>query len=210
VPCQGLVIERKSACRAIQGASARRSLARPLQLTLAMDRARPSHPDGHTPPPTQPAPAAGRLNLLLSAAGPVAWRDESWADALARLLEPMGVQTWRVRCGREASRLLQTTPVHIALVDLALPLDAGADGNPLGAEEGGPRLLEILQRLDSPPPTVVVKRERTRREDARTLASVLDAGAFAVLERPVQLETALEVMRRILCRHYSGRWPTCG
>lgn len=161
--------------------------------------------------PTSPAPQAspaGRLNLLLSAAGHVAWRDESWADALPRLLEPMGVQTFRVRSGREATRLLQSTQVHIALVDLGLPLDASADGSPLSAEEGGPRLLELLQRLGAPP-TVVVKREKTRREDARTLSSALGAGAFAVLERPVHLETALEVMRRILCRHYAGRWPSC-
>ena len=106
--------------------------------------------------------------------------------------------------------LLQTTPMHIALVDLSLPLDSSDSSNPLGTEEGGSRLLDLLGRLDSPPATVVVKREKTRREDARTLATALGAGAFAVLERPVHLETALEVMRRILCRHYSGRWPSCG
>lgn len=147
--------------------------------------------------------------MLLSAAGPVAWRDESWADALPRLLEPMGVQTWRVRSGREASRLIQTVPMHMAMVDLSLPLDEGEPGP--GIPEGGPRLLELLGRLASPPPTVVVKHGRSEREDARTLSTVLGAGAFAVLERPVHLETALEVMRRILCRCYAGRWPgACG
>lgn len=161
---------------------------------------RPSRPDDCQPP------AGGRLNLLLSAAGPVAWRDEAWADMLPSLLKPMGVQTWRVRSGREAAKLLQNTPVHIALVDLTLPLDDDAPGP--GVPEGGPKLLELLSRLASPPPTVVVKHGRSQKEDARTLASVLRAGAFAVLERPVHIETALEVMRRILCRHYSGRWPT--
>lgn len=149
--------------------------------------------------------AGGRLNLLLSAAGPVAWRDESWADALARLLEPMGVASWRVRSGREATRLLQTTSVHIALVDLALPLEDNEVAP--GVPEGGPRLLELLGRMPTPPPTVVVKQPRTQREDARTLTSALVAGAFAVIERPVNIETALEVMRRILCRYYEGRWP---
>ncbi|MDX2116389.1 MAG: hypothetical protein SFZ24_12335 [Planctomycetota bacterium] len=164
----------------------------------------PSAPDAPDPAQGQPG---GRLNLLLSAAGPVAWRDEGWADALPRLLEPMGVQTHRVRSGREASTLLRTTNVHIAVVDLSLPLDSAAAGP--GVEEGGPRLLELLNRLPTPPPTVVIKQSRTRREDARTLASVLEAGAFAVLERPVHIETALEVMRRILCKHYLGRWPSC-
>ena len=158
-----------------------------------------------SPDPRTVTGQPGRLNLLLSAAGPVAWRDESWADALARLLEPMGVQAWRVRSGREATRLLQNTNVHIALVDLALPLEENEVAP--GVPEGGPRLLELLGRMPTPPPTVVVKQPRSQREDARTLSSVLSAGAFAVLERPVHLETALEVMRRILCRHYANRWP---
>lgn len=121
----------------------------------------------------------------------------------------MGVLTRRVHSGREAAQVLAHTRVHVALVDLSLPLRDDGESSPLGSEEGGPRLLELLQRLESPPPTVVVKREKSRREDSRTLSSALEAGAFAVLERPVNLETALEVIRRILCRHYSGRWPTC-
>ena len=139
----------------------------------------------------------------------MAWRDESWADSLPRLLEPMGVQTWRVRSGQEAAQLLNTATFHIALVDLGLPLHGPTSNacGPLGQEEGGSRLLDLLGRLETPPPTVVVKRERGSRDNARTLSSALEAGAFAVLERPVHLETALEVMRRILCRHYEGRWP---
>lgn len=174
--------------------------------------------------PGQPAPAGlprpagggGRLNLLLSAAGPIAWRDESWAESLPRLLEPMGVRAWRVRSGREAAEVIRSMTVHIALVDLGLPLDGpapradaepGASGSSGPVSEGGARLLDLLSRLASPPPTVVVKRGRSQRDDTRTLCSALHAGAFAVLERPVQIETALEVMRRILTRHYSGRWP---
>lgn len=164
-----------------------------------------------------PASAGGRLNLLLSAAGHVPWRDEAWAEALPRLLEPMGVRAWRVRSGKEAAQVIRSMTVHIALVDLGLPLegptsaaamdDAGGASGSGPVSEGGARLLDLLSRLASPPPTVVVKRGRSHREDARTLCSALDAGAFAVLERPVQIETALEVMRRILTRHYSGRWP---
>ncbi len=167
--------------------------------------------DRPNPAPASARPHSGpgaRLNLLLSARGNVAWRDESWADSLPRLLEPMGVRTWRVSSGAEAASLIRQTPVHIALVDLSLPLDSSEGASPAN-DEGGPRLLELLSRLETPPPTVVVKRERTQREDARTLASALQAGAYAVLERPVRLETALEVMRRILCRHYSGQWPSC-
>lgn len=167
---------------------------------------RPSHPD---------APGShGRLNLLLTCAG---WRDEPWPDQLPRLLEPLGVRVIRANSGREATAIIRANPVHVAVVDLSLPLDAAIGGmdpaaalNPTDSrppEEGGPRLLELLSRLNCPPPTVVVRRRRTRREDARGLTSALDAGVFAVVDRPVQLETVLEVMRRVLRRFYADRWP---
>ena len=143
--------------------------------------------------------------MLLSAAGPVAWRDEGWAEALPRLLEPMGVRSWRVRSGLEAAKVIERVQVHIALVDLSLPLDENQETT--SSEEGGARLLELLGRLATPPPTVVVKRGKTHREDSRALCNALQAGAFAVLERPVHVEAALEVMRRILARYYGDQWP---
>jgi len=166
------------------------------------------HPD---PEPTQGTPApgpgegvpGGRLNLLLSYAG---WRDESWADRLPRLLEPMGVRSHRAASAREATRVIETIPIHVAVVDLALPFDIPCER----AEEAGPRLLELLARTATHPPTVVVKRSRTIRDDRRELAAALRAGAFAVIDRPDDtrdLETMLDVLRRVLTRYYRGRWP---
>ncbi len=168
-------------------------------------------PDGDTFSPAGPSPR--RLNLLLSYAG---WRSESWVDQLPRLLEPMGVQSLRAGTGRQASDLIQTNPIHIAVVDLGLPLDAAAldaaQTHTLADEtsEGGCRLLELLARLDAPPPTVVVKRGRSARDDSRELSDALRHGAFAVIDRPSgtrDLELLLEVLRRALSRFYAGRWP---
>ena len=160
------------------------------------------------PTPT-PGPASGkipgRLNLLISYAG---WHDESWADRLPRLLEPMGISSLRAGNGREASHVISHNRIHMAVVDLGLPLDSSADA--ANAPEGGPRLLEILRRLDQPPPTVVVKRGKSHRDDCREINAALRAGAFAVIDRPhsaSDLERLLEVLRRCLTRHYQGRWP---
>jgi CheY-like chemotaxis protein len=144
----------------------------------------------------------GRLNLLLSYGG---WDHDPWIDRLPTLLEPFGVRSFKAASGAEATRIIQRFPVHIAVVDLALPLEA-CDAAP-ATEEGGARLLDLLARLDQPPPTVVVKRRRPPRQSSRELASALQRGAFAVLEPPVHLETALETMRRVLMRHYADRWP---
>ena len=164
--------------------------------------------------PRVEGPANRRLNLMLSYGG---WREDSWADHLPRLLEPMGVRSLRVNSASEAANLIRKEPVHIAVVDLCLPLEGRSSCDPDSSascsefEEGGDRILQLLNRLEEPPPTLVVKRRKSRREGVRETSSALRAGAFAVIERPVQLELVLETMRRVLRRHYAGRWPesTC-
>ncbi len=146
-----------------------------------------------------------RLNLLLSYGG---WRSESWANRLPQLLQPMGIHAWMAGSGTEANYLLRSQPVHLAVVDLALPLDAPeGDDTASQMNEGGIRLLQLLSRLDCPPPTIVVRRPRESRADARLLNQALRQGAFAVVDRPVQLELMLDVFRRALTRHYKNRWP---
>jgi len=168
----------------------------------------------HADTPNQPQPSSGsdapteipnRLNLLLSYAG---WQHESWVDRLPRLLEPMGVLSLRAGTGREASRVIDEHPIHMAVVDLGLPFDNTPD--PAAAPEAGPKLLDILRHLDQPPPTIIVKRGRSEREDSREINAALRAGAFAVIDRPhtqSDLERLLEVLRRCLARYYQGRWP---
>jgi len=157
------------------------------------------------------ARSGGRLNLLLSYAG---WDHESWVDRLPRLLEPMGVVALRAENGRQASEVIRANTIHIAVVDLGLPLDEPNAKAPAAdapeMEEGGSRLLDILGRLAEPPPTVVVKRGRTHRDDCREIAAALKAGAFAVVDRPhslPDLEVMLEVLRRCMDRFYKSRWP---
>ncbi len=142
-----------------------------------------------------------RLNLLLSDASRP---DQSWADRLPPLLEPMGVRMVRARSGREASEVIRATPIHMAVVDLALPLDIGS------AEDGGLRLLELLRHSENRPPTIIIRRARTTREASRESMRALLADAFAVVDRPNHhrdVELLLEVLRRVLARHYRGQWP---
>jgi CheY-like chemotaxis protein len=152
---------------------------------------------------------AYRLNLLLSYGG---WRQENAIDQLPRLLTPMGISAIRVNSGEEAADIIQTTPIHIAVVDLAIPLhrrDESTGSQPF--TPGGSRILQLLRRLPTPPPTVVVRPPQSAaRESTRTLSQALREGAFAVLDRPINLETMLETMRRILRRCYADNWPASG
>lgn len=144
------------------------------------------------------------MNLLLSYGG---YASDPWVERLPRLLEPMGIRSLHAPTARHASDYIQNHQIHVAVVDLGLPMDA-APGS--ASQEAGPRLLKILAKLDHPPPTLVVKRTRSSRDDQREIAAALRAGAFAVLDRPRDqrdLEIVLGVLRRVLTRHYAGRWP---
>jgi DNA-binding response OmpR family regulator len=169
---------------------------------------RPHHPDSGNGDPA--ARGGARLNILVTDGG---WRDESWAECLPRLLEPMGVHACRAGSGREATSVLRATRIHAAIVDLTLPLtDEGAKRHHAmqaqpHTEEGGARLLELLARVEAPPPIVVVREPRFSRDDARDLFAALKHGVFAVVDRPVNIELMLEVFRRLLVRHYHGQWP---
>ena len=144
-----------------------------------------------------------RLNLMLSC---TRWRAGGAIDQLPSLLSPMGISSHRVAAVDEAEALLREVPVHIAVVDLEMPLRCEADDT---AEPCGERVLQLIRRLDMAPPTVVVRpRQATTRESRRGLAAALREGAFAVLDRPLHLETMLDTMRRVVRRYYDDVWPS--
>jgi CheY-like chemotaxis protein len=149
-----------------------------------------------------------RLNMLLSSAH---WRHEPTLEQLPRLLAPMGIHSITTSSGEEATEVIRTVRVHIAVVDVSIPMQrcgTTESGQMFDRTCAGPRVLQLLRRLEQPPPTVVVRPPQPAvRDSARSLMEALREGAFAVLDQPVPLEAMLEVLRRILRRHYADAWP---
>lgn len=146
----------------------------------------------------------GRLTLMLSAPH---WRETPWAEALPRVLEPLGVISIRAGTARQAERVLRTTRVHMAVVDMGVPL---ADDGDQRAEDGGSVVLEMLARLEQAPATVVVKSPTQVRDEQRSIAAALRCNAFAVVDRTaVDLEVLLSLLKRALSKHYQDKWPGC-
>lgn len=142
-----------------------------------------------------------RLNLLLCFAP--RWHDSNVDHLLPPLLQPVGIGCLNAESVEEATDLIRARHIHIAIVDLAVPLHRGKTTGP-----AGPRVLQMLRRLDQPPPTVLVRPpQASQRENVRGLSDALREGAFAVLDRPVHWETMLETLRRLVRRHYAGLWP---
>ncbi|MEX2672022.1 MAG: hypothetical protein WD294_07930 [Phycisphaeraceae bacterium] len=150
-----------------------------------------------------------RLNVLMTEG------EQSWVQQLPRLLQPQGVRAIIATDVDEAVRVIRQGPVHAVVVDMAVPMARldDADDRALASEQaqggtGGLKLLRVIRRLEPAPPTVVVRGRRfDRRHDDRLLSEALRLQAFSVLDQPVQLEQLLEVLRRLIERHYGGRWP---
>jgi DNA-binding response OmpR family regulator len=144
-----------------------------------------------------------KLNLLLSYAGCL---ESPWVERLPKLLEPLGIRSHQAKTVTEATDTIRTYPIHIALVDLGMPMDCLEARN----TPSGPQILELLRRVDAPPPIVAVKPDQSHRDSTRQLAAALKAGVFAVVDRPHgpgDLELILSVLQRCLRRHYQDRWP---
>ncbi len=154
---------------------------------------------------TQDPPPA-RLQVLLTDAG------GQWAEKLPRLLEPQGVRAIRARTVDHALALVRMEPVHVAVIDLALPGDMGGTGGGRPARaprrgSGGLKLVRVIQRLDPCPPTLLIRGRAFEPEDNRLLTEALKLEVFSVLDEPVEFELLLQTLQRLVERYYGGRWP---
>jgi CheY-like chemotaxis protein len=156
------------------------------------------------PRTTQIDSSPERLNLLLTCGS---WRQDSPVRQLPQLLGKFGIRSLTARSGEEAVQMIEKSEIHIAIVDISIPLSIDS----VDQRPGGERVLQLLSRLDPQPPTIVMRpRQATARENARSLARSLQEGAFTVVDRPAVLETLLDALHRALRRHYSDRWPGGG
>ena len=139
-----------------------------------------SNPFNSVPGSVPGIPLPERLNLLLTCSS---WRDNSPISQLPQLLGPFGIRTLTAKNGEDAVRMIENSEIHIAIVDVGIPLvSKGSTAKP-----GGERVLQLLRRLTPQPPTIVIRpRQSSKRENARSLARSLQEGAFTVVDRPAR------------------------
>ena len=126
-----------------------------------------------------------RFNLLL------ANEQEGWHQTVRQLLEPQGVHTLSARSGREALNLIETTPIHVAVLDMQMP------------QLGGLQVIKLMRELHKTPPTVLLADHLTN----HLLHEALGMHVFSVLSKPVDLNVLLDTLARVLRRFYESRWP---
>ncbi len=129
--------------------------------------------------------ATNRLTLLL------ANDQEQWHNTIRQLLESQGVQTLSARSGREALDLIESVPVHVAVLDTQMP------------QLGGLQVVRLMRELEKAPPAILLARSLTN----HLLQEALGMQVFSVLEKPVDFNLLLDAIARLLRRHYESRWP---
>ena len=131
-----------------------------------------------------------RLTVLL------ANEQEGWHQTVRGLLEPQGVQTISARSGREALDLLETRPVHVAVLDQSMP------------QLGGLQVVRLMREShkDEPrkvPPAILLSSHMTN----HLLREALSMQVFTVLGKPVDFNVLLDALARVLRRYHQGQWP---
>ncbi len=136
---------------------------------------------------TLPADSS-RLTVLL----PI--EREGWHQVVQDMLRPQGVQTLFARSGREALNLLETRPVHVAVLDAAMP------------QLGGLQVVRLMRDFlkTAAPPAILL----TERLTSHLLQEALGMQVFSVLSKPVDPNQLLDALARVLNRYHENRWPT--
>jgi len=129
---------------------------------------------------------SNRLTVLL------ANEQEAWHQTVRHLLEPQGVQTVSAHNGREALRLIQSMPVHVAVLDAQMP------------QLGGLQVIKLMRDAKIPAPVAILLSSHLTNH---LLQEALGMQVFSVLSKPVDFNVLLDSMARILRRFHENRWP---
>ncbi|MBC8106141.1 MAG: response regulator [Anaerolineae bacterium] len=123
---------------------------------------------------------------------------EGWHQTVRQLLQPQGVETVSARSGREALSLMESRPIHCAVLDAHMP------------QLGGLQVIKLMRELQSRrdpsqaiPPSILLANQLT----SHLLHEALGMHVFSVLSKPVDFNVLLDTLARVLKRHYENKWP---
>jgi len=133
-----------------------------------------------------PTEVSKRFTVLLPS------EQETWPQTVSRLLEPQGVQTVTARNGRDALHLIESRPVHVAVLDAQM------------SQLGGLQVIRLMREMQNAPVSILLTNHLTN----YLLREALGMQVFSVLSKPVDLNLLLDSLARVLRRFHENKWPT--
>ena len=141
-----------------------------------------------------------RLTVLL------ANEQEGWHQTIRHLLGAQGVETVSARSGREALNLIESRPIHVAVLDAQMPQLGGLQVVKLMREFQARQAQAQSRQQFLAPPAILLANQLT----TNLLHEALGMHVFSVLSKPVDFNVLLDTLARVLRRHYEGKWPGLG
>lgn len=117
--------------------------------------------------------------------------ETDWHNQAADLLAPHGIETVRVRTGREALSRMEHEPFHVAVLDQNIP------------QLSGLQVVKLSRDFPTPPPAILLARDLT----THLMHEALVMKVFSVMSKPVDLNLLLQTLARVVKRHYQDKWP---
>jgi CheY-like chemotaxis protein len=116
-----------------------------------------------------------------------------WHQTVRGVLEPQGVHTIVARSGREALRLIESQPIHVAVLDAQMP------------QLGGLQVVKLMREMmkSDAPASILLADQLTN----HLLREALGLHVFTVLNKPVDFNQLLDALARVLKRYHESRWP---
>ena len=108
------------------------------------------------------------------------------------LLESQGVKTLVARTGREALEMVQSQPVHVAVLDVKMP------------QLSGMQVIRLMREVVKAPPAAILLADQMTNY---LLREALTMDIFSVVAKPIDLNMLLDSIARVLKRRYESRWP---
>lgn len=117
--------------------------------------------------------------------------ETDWHNQAAELLAPHGIETVRVRTGREALARMESESFHVAVLDQNIP------------QLSGLQVVKLSRDLPQSPPAILLARDLT----THLMHEALVMKVFSVMSKPVDLNLLLQTLARVVKRHYQDKWP---
>jgi CheY-like chemotaxis protein len=148
--------------------------------------------------------AATRLTVLLTN------EQEAWHHTVRQLLAPQGINLLAARTGREALQLLESTTIHVAVLDHRLPQLGGLQVIKLVREhlQSRPPLQSPTPQSPTTTPTLPATILLADHLTNSLLHDALGMSIFTVLTKPVNHDQLLDALARAMRRYHNSQWPT--